>query len=197
MAWTKLKTMMAVFLALGSLGLGTALLGKQELPPLQGQSTQPTAKKPTRIVIPAALVNDGKVDFSIIAINPDTGSWKRLTGVGDYPRVSPDGQTVIFLRDDAVWNCDTGGSDNPGKLFEWPGYGGPVWSADGKHLYYSSIQNALGNNLWQHQSWRRDADGGNPVKLKLPVGEAILDISRDGKSCLTRSRLITRLNPRP
>jgi RNA polymerase sigma factor (sigma-70 family) len=158
------------------------------------KASRSEAKKPTRIVVPAALVNDGKVTDAIISINPDTGAWKRLTGAGLRPRVSPDGQAVVFIRDDAIWNCDTGGSDNPGKLFEWSSYGGPVWSPDGKHLYCTSLQAALDNNLWRHETWQRDADGGNPVKLRLPLSEAILDVSRDGKHCLTRSRLITRLN---
>src|SRR5262249_948127 len=53
---------------------------------------------------------------------------------------------------------------------------------------------ALGNRFWYHETWRRDAGGGNPAKLALPASEAILDVSRDGQNCLTRSRLVTPLN---
>src|SRR5262249_35914778 len=73
-------------------------------------------------------------------------------------------------------------------------YGGPVWSPDGKHLYYSTLRSSLGNRVWQHETWRSDPDGGNPTKLQLPAGEAILDVSPDGNWCLTRSRLLTSFN---
>jgi RNA polymerase sigma factor (sigma-70 family) len=202
MLLAKLKTLVYVLAAaVGSL----ALILLPSAPAAPGQNTSPKSllvqkdrrdgeRKRPRIVVPAALVKDGKVTASIIAIDPDTGTWKKLTGTGIRPRVSPDGQTLVFIRDDGVWNCDTGGSDNPGKLFEGPGYGGAVWSPDGKHLYFSALQGVFDNNVWRHETWQRDPDGGNPVKLKLPAGEAILDVSPDGKYCLTRSRLITRLN---
>ena len=190
------KLRLTMILVVAALVGGLGIILAQPAPAARQQDPRPAAKKPTRIVVPASLVIDGKAAYSIISINPDTGAWKKLTGPGRWPRVSPDGQTVVFIdgSHDSICNCDTGGSDNPGKLFDWSGYGGPMWSPDGKHLYYSSLTASIGGHVWQHQTWRRDADGGNPVKLKIPAAEAILDIAPDGQYCLTRSRFITSLN---
>jgi RNA polymerase sigma factor (sigma-70 family) len=163
--------------------------------PGEDAKTTPTSAA-TRIIVPAVLTDDGKRQWLLIAVDPDTGEWQKLCSTtASHPRVSPDGETVMFLVQDDLCNLATrGGGDSPGKLFEFSGYGGPSWSPDGKHLYYTTLQGQLNNTLWQHQSWRRDADGGNPTKLTLPVSEAILDVSRDGKYCLTRTRLIVGLN---
>jgi RNA polymerase sigma factor (sigma-70 family) len=181
----------------GLLLVGLALAfgaGMHLAPSSQRQAAAQT--KPTRLVVPTAWRIDGKLTLGILSIDPETGKWKKLADNYDQTaRVSPDGRTVVFDRDDAIWNCDTGGTNAPGKLFDWPnGYGGPVYSPDGKHLYLSKVQSALGSEVWLHETWQYDADGRNPVKLKLPAGEAVLDVSPDGKYFLTRTRVLTRAN---
>jgi hypothetical protein len=59
----------------------------------------------------------------IVAIDPDTGKWQKITDKGNDGRVSPGRKTLVFRRDDAIWNCDTGGSNNPTKISEKSGQG--------------------------------------------------------------------------
>jgi RNA polymerase sigma factor (sigma-70 family) len=147
-----------------------------------------------RIVALATLIQDGKLQDQIVAIDPVIGTCKKLSDYGDGPRVSPDGQTVIFGRDGAIWNCDTGGSNNPGKIFEAEHvYRGPVWSQDGKYIYVSKINNELGGHIWRHETWRYDAGGRCPVRLKLTAGAAVQDVSPDGGLFLVRTRLVVTL----
>jgi RNA polymerase sigma factor (sigma-70 family) len=165
-------------------------------PRLQIQQKDDAKVNATAIIVPAIIIEDGEKKAMLIAVNPETGEWRTISkGEARYPRVGPDQETIVFLRGESVWNCDAKGFDNPGKLFAWEGYGqaGPIWSADGKNLYYSTLQATLANTVWRHESWRCDPDGNNPIKLKIPASEALLDVSRAGKLCLTRSRLIPSL----
>jgi RNA polymerase sigma factor (sigma-70 family) len=183
-----------VGLLLVGLALAFGAAGMHPAPSSQRPAAAQT--KPTRLVVPTAWRIDGKLTLGILSIDPLTGMWKKLADNGEQTaRVSPDRQTVVFERDDAIWNCDTGGTNAPGKLFDWPnGYGGPIYAPAGKHLYVSKIRSSLGAEVWLHETWQYDADGRNPVKLKLPAGEAVLDVSPDGNYFLTRTRLVTRAN---
>jgi RNA polymerase sigma factor (sigma-70 family) len=123
----------------------------------------------------------------IIAVDPETGKWKKITGSGHSQRVSPDGETLIFVRDDAIWNCDTKGSDNPGKISEHGGL--PIWSPDGKRLLTSkgSFEKEGGKEKLVAQTWLMDADGSNAKELPIPKTDEVDDWSRDGKWLVTVS----------
>jgi RNA polymerase sigma factor (sigma-70 family) len=150
--------------------------------------------KPTRIVVAATIRDAGKLEALLLSVDPETGGTKKLAELSaGHPRVSPDRRTVVFWHDNAVWNCDTGGGNNPGKLFDWS-YESSVWSPDGKYLFVSKVTSLLSEHLWSNETWRYDAGGRNPVKVNLPVSEAVLDISPDGRLFLTRSRLVVGLN---
>jgi RNA polymerase sigma factor (sigma-70 family) len=158
----------------------------------KGASKEAAGRKaPSRIVVTADIEVDGKRDILLLSIDPQTGAWKKLSGTEvRHPRVSPDGQTVVFHRGDAIWNCDTGGSDNPGKIAEYAaakveGVGPPVWSRDGKHFYLSTFHTRLGGEITVAETWRYDANGRNPVKQLVPDSDDVLDVSPDGKHFLT------------
>lgn len=165
-----------------------------DTPAKRGDGSQAQAaeagKPATRIVLNSFLEVEGRRRMLLISVDPATGKWRKLTeGQADHPRVSPDGQTVLFHRDDAIWNCDTAGSDNPGKIATYAaakvdGVGSPVWSPDGKHFYLSTFAVKLGE-IYIGETWRYEADGSNPVKQKVPLTEEVLDISADAKRILT------------
>jgi Tol biopolymer transport system component len=112
----------------------------------------------------------------IIAIDPETGKWTKITGDGNRPRVSPDGETLIFVRENAVWNCDTKGADNPGKITDLGSL--PLWSADGKSLV---VNKGNFDKKWTHHHWRMAADGSDAKKLPIPETDEVDDWSPDGK----------------
>jgi Tol biopolymer transport system component len=163
-----------------------------------GQPDQAVAKKKARIYLHASLKvkragdEDAQNYRGIIAMDPDTGKWQKITGEGHNPRISPDGETVIFAKlvggvdgfaDSVLWNCDTGGTDNPGKISEIGGV--PSWSPDGKFLVVN--KGKFENKAWSHQTFRIDANGNNPKELPIPKTDEVDDWSPDGKWFVTVS----------
>jgi Tol biopolymer transport system component len=164
----------------------------------QPQLAQPHAKAKGRIYVNASLrlKNEAKTRYNlIIAIDPATGKWQKITDGGYDCRVSPDGQTLVFNRfGDGIWNCDTAGSNNPGKIFDKSGRA--IWSTDGKHLVATQQQEVHEQDsatkrrttpAWKDETWRMDADGRNPVKLPIPDADSVEDWSPDGQWFVTCS----------
>jgi beta-lactamase regulating signal transducer with metallopeptidase domain/Tol biopolymer transport system component len=164
------------------------------------QQAQADVKGKGRIYVNVALrykpkgQDEEKTQYNmIIAIDPATGRWQKIADGGHEGRVSPDGQTLVFSRlDDGIWNCDTGGSNNPGKISDRSGR--PVWSPEGKHLV-ATKQELLKKEgkkprtapAWKDETWRMDADGRNPVKLPIPDTDSVEDWSPDGQWFVTCS----------
>jgi len=175
----------------------------------QSQQAQPDAKSKGRIYVSASLrlKAEGKEEKTqhnqLIAIDPDTGKWQKITDDGHFGRVSPDGKTLVFTRFGAsdnhgrvsslgIWSCDTPGSNKPSKISDRSGR--PVWSPDGKHLVATKEEDLDKDNekdrktpAWRDETWRIDADGSNPVKLPIPDTDAVADWSPDGQWFVTSS----------
>jgi dipeptidyl aminopeptidase/acylaminoacyl peptidase len=165
----------------------------------QPQQGQPDAKAKARIYVSAALrlkpegQNEEKTEYNvIIAIDPATGKWQKIADGGYSGRVSPDGQTLVFSRmDDGIWNSDTAGTNNPGKISDKNGR--PIWSGDGKYLVVTQtelLEKASDKKprikpAWKDETWRIDADGGNPRKLPIPATDSVEDWSPDGQWFVT------------
>jgi hypothetical protein len=70
------------------------------------------------------------------------------------PRFSPDGKSLVAERDFSIWTIDllrgTSTRVAAGKRMGWP-----VWSADGKRIFYASER----SGPWQ--IWSRAADGSD------------------------------------
>src|SRR5262249_35150422 len=69
----------------------------------QPQQDQPAAKTKGRIYVSAALrfkpkgQDEEKTEYNlIIAIDPATGKWQKITDGGHDGRVSPDGEALVF-----------------------------------------------------------------------------------------------------
>jgi Tol biopolymer transport system component len=129
----------------------------------------------------------------LIAIDPATGKWQKMAHDAHNGRVSPNSQTLVFSRlDDGTWNCDTGGSNDPGKISDKSGR--PIWSPDGKHLVATKYENLDKDNekdrktpAWRDETWRMDADGSNPIKLPIAGTDSVEDWSPDGQWFITCS----------
>src|SRR5262249_2355929 len=148
---------------LGIVAAGTlaCLLPALRYAPVQAQpqKDQADAKASGRIYVsaslrykPAGKDQEETHHRMIIAIDPDTGKWQKISDRGSYGRVSPDRQTLVFGRGDEIWNCDTQGTNNPGKISDKSGQ--PVWSPDGRHLV-ATKQEFMGGR-WKDETWRMD-----------------------------------------
>ncbi len=181
-------------------GLLACLLPTFRHAPVQAQQAgQADAKAKGRIYVSAVLQYKPKgkdeeetVYNMIIAIDPATGKWQKITDNAHDGRVSPDGQTLVFSQfQNGLWNCDTGGTNNPGKISDKSGR--PIWSGDGKYLVATKQELQKNENpdkprtapAWKKETWRMDADGSNPVKLPIPDTDSVDDWSRDGQWFLT------------
>jgi beta-lactamase regulating signal transducer with metallopeptidase domain/Tol biopolymer transport system component len=162
------------------------------------QAVQPAAQARACLYVSARLRykaegEDQEKDYNLImAIDPDTGKWRKIADSGHAPRVSPDRQTVVFSRlNEGLWNCDTGGSNNPGRISNKVGR--PNWSPDGKHLVATRQQDLDKDDkprttpAWKDETWRLDADGRNPLKLAIPDTDSVEDWSPDGQWFVTCS----------
>jgi RNA polymerase sigma factor (sigma-70 family) len=161
------------------------------------QKEEAAPKRKPRLYLHAVLKvkragdDEAQEHRGIIALDPETGKWQKITANGNSPRISPDGETVIFVRhtggnngfvDSETWNCDTGGSDNPGKITDIGGL--PSWSPDGKHLV---VGKSNFGKKWTHKTFRVDAAGRNPKELPIPESDEVDDWSPDGKWFVTVS----------
>jgi RNA polymerase sigma factor (sigma-70 family) len=200
---TKSKAFVAL-VALGLLAGGVGLAAHQGR---QGDSGGPAAApgkvrgaKATRLLVTATLPDVAPGRGLVLAIDPETGAWQKVADPGGMlASAAPDGKAVLFVRDGkSVYGCDTVGGGEPKKLCEaaLTIVGGPIWSRDGKHFYLTTCRMrpaALGLvQTWYHETWRYDADGRNPVRVKLPSDVFVFGLSPDGNSFLTGSQTLVR-----
>ncbi len=126
---------------------------------------------------PEGKDNEERVD-GIIALDPITGKWHKLADKGYDCRVSPDRQTLVFSRDNTIWNCGTGDTNSPARISDQSGR--PIWSPDGKYLV-ATKQEFVGGR-WKCETWRIDASyGANPVRLPITDSDWVDDWSADGQ----------------
>jgi Tol biopolymer transport system component len=156
--------------------------------PVVGQEKAPKADdKKSRIFLSAT--DDEKFVRVILAIDPATGKCAKVCECksGIWPRISPDGQTLVFTNQeqDELWNCGTAEGSSLGRINDDLG-GRPLWSSDGKHLIVTR-EKCNDKKGWEFETWRLNADGSKDAKLTLPKTHAVRDWSPDGKWLLTAS----------
>jgi len=125
---------------------------------------------------------------AIFVVSLETGTERQLTkppaeSAGDsYPSVSPDGQTVAFVRRTHeefgdIWLCDANGGSLRQLTFYARPTQGIAWSQDGHDVIYASPNRV--RNSWQ--LWRVPAFGGSPREVLIGAREANDPaIARDG-----------------
>ncbi len=106
------------------------------------------------------------------------------------PSFSPDGKRIVLTFDDspglddldiAVINADgTGLQRLTDPQADTRTDQSPVFSPDGKQIFYSSFETAEAN-----QVWRMNADGSGRTQLTSPPGQSLAqDVAPDGRSVL-------------
>jgi Tol biopolymer transport system component len=183
----------ATILGILAAGILACLAPAVHYAPIQAQAPkdEADAKARGRIYVSASLRQQigGKEERTnnlIIAIDPATGKWQKITDDGHCGRVSPDRLTLVFNRgiSSEIWNCDTGGTNNPAKISDKSGR--PIWSPDGKYLVATKAE--ILDDRWKDETWRMEAPyGANPVQLAIPETDSVEDWSADGQWFVTCS----------
>jgi hypothetical protein len=162
--------------------------------PVRGESPQATAAaasknkdaadfgatRRTRLFARGYLYEDDKPKaMGVVTIDPETGAWKKLL---DESRsgfeVSPDGETITFTKDGALWNGDTATNANPGKIFAEPGR--VVFSPDSKSMLVTTSKSTPDKpNDSETVVWRMRLDGSSAVPIAALTGWDVRDWSSD------------------
>jgi Tol biopolymer transport system component len=150
-------------------------------------------------------------DPAHIAVAEDAQNLTRLSG-GDYrPSVSPDGKTIVFssdrdsfkiLLEDAtnsrgfeseIYAMDIDGSHvrrmtnthrTENKPFQFNDNGSPVWSADGRTIYFYANRDDT-----KHRIWAMDGDGSNQRAVSPAEIDAVSPaVMREGRIAFTATR---------
>ena len=153
---------------------------------------------------------DGEVDaYGIFSMSPVTGDRRRLTkGSGPRgdldPAYSPDGRRLAFRRGDSesqaeiylqALNSDGLPEGNPDQLTDLRVRStSPVWSGDGRNLFFSSgIFNLAVNNIYRLQVVPRTS--APPERLTSSSGDAHFSLAASWQGrLLAYTRRVTDLN---
>ncbi len=151
------------------------------------------------LAITAALVFAGTALFAAASARThdlEPEDYFTIDGIAS-PAVSPDGETIVWSQ--ARWEkaLDRKNSDlwalnletrAPVRLtFDPANEGHPVWSPDGRWIYYSAAYERAGETLppWNgtRQVWRIPATGGGPAAVtRVEDGVDLWDLSGDGNA---------------
>jgi Tol biopolymer transport system component len=134
---------------------------------------------------PASLV-EGNADLGLFDRSGKMQALKLPPGNYRAPRISPEGRTVAFDREDArdanIWLYDLAGGGAPRRLTNGGKNRSPVWSSDGQWIAFQSERDG------DAAIFRQRADGsGLAERLTTPDGGARhspQSWSRDGASLL-------------
>ncbi len=111
--------------------------------------------------------------------------------------VSPDGRKVVWLesrwdkaadgRNEDLWVMDLSGGEPRRLTFDPAGEGNPVWSPDGKQIYYTAAYRRAAEDKppydGERQVWRISSAGGEPLAVtRVGGGIDLFDLAGDGKA---------------
>jgi Tol biopolymer transport system component len=110
------------------------------------------------------------------------------TRTNQAPSVSPDGGSIAFTGDRTglphIWKISIDGS-KPQQLTDGAGEAVPVWSPDGRWVYYTSVPPVGEAGIYT--IWRIPSEGGTPVQITARYS-ALPAVSPNGNliACLLR-----------
>jgi beta-lactamase regulating signal transducer with metallopeptidase domain len=131
--------------------------------------------------------------MAIASIDPSTGDWKPLVEDSDSFSVTPDGETIYFSKDGALWNGDARKNENPGKVFAEEGR--VVFAPDGKSMLVTTWKRKTDKpEEFETVVWKMNIDGTAAVPIvDLAAWGTIRDWSSDGKWLLAEKDFSIRL----
>ncbi len=161
--------------------------------PQTADAAGPNKKQVGRIYLDGFLrlagdgTEEGRIISGTFSIDPATGDWKHLMDYGFAPRVSPDGETLIFQHKEQVWNCDAKEAASPGRIADLSGK--TSWMADGKHIVVSTgrYDEEDRQKGWKVETVKVTADGLIRSSLPIPETDFVEDCSPNGEWVVTSS----------
>lgn len=203
----KLKWIAAPLLAvaLGALGAGSLPWQANAAMPEEGQAPGDATQRPQATPAAAKQEAQGKIYLTterptplssvlirtLVAVDPATGVAKDLFAIRAIrPRISPDGLSVAYERDDSLWVRRLAEDAEPRKIIDLgtSSKGSPpVWSPDGKQIVISLGRDTEPGKNWVFSALRVNSDGSDQEKLPIPREDCIQDWSSDGRWLLTAS----------
>jgi len=129
-----------------------------------------------------AFISNRSGKDQVWACNADGSDPVQLTSAGPCgrPSWSPDGQRIVFGSDvdryEQILDVSVRGGRTRRLTTEPYNDTGPIWSGDGKWIYYLSDRSG-----GQFQIWKLPAEGGTAVQITQKGGWAHL-VSPDGKT---------------
>lgn len=140
---------------------GHAVGEPEELTHAAGHEITPTvARDGTIIYAEVTPQGEGQVESHLEERAPDGSITQLTSGPGDAsPQLTPDDRTIAFSRpqphdsgvDAELWTMPAANADQATRLVDLPltDESGPVWSADGRYLFATSVlRGASGNPLF-------------------------------------------------
>lgn len=185
--------------------LAQAVVGNDRMripEPKQNPPATERAQGSGRILLRAII--DTSVDESargpvLLAVDPVSGKWSKVCDVdadgGCWPRVSPDGETVVFTNQmqTEIWNCAANGSGTAARIAEVGGR--PLWSADGKRILLTRETHTKEKGFtFETLALNSDGSRWKDDKPVVPNEFAVRDVSADGRNLLVAS-VAERLGP--
>jgi tricorn protease-like protein len=153
----------------------------------------PVKSKTVGRIVTATTFQDDQRNW-IVAFDPETTKWEKITPAGGYGyvRISPDGRTIAFGSGSGLWTCPLKPGAKPTKVGE---IGDPkrmqetdsasiAWEPDGKGLIATGARGEFPD--LKFETFRFDAQGKGRRKVPIPHDtDGIEDISPDGRWLLT------------
>ena len=130
----------------------------------------------SRILVPAKVLALWAILTGSVAGDHEFPQHAVLSGGALFPRISPGGDQIVFSLRGSLWRMPRGGGVMT-QLTDQPGFDvEPVWSPDGRHVYFTSDRGG------RPQIYRVPPSGGTPERVTL-VGDynARASISPDGR----------------
>ena len=129
----------------------------------------------------------------VIAIDPNSGDWKKVGEFGNNFQISPDGRRYLYTRQVPntskthsiwdIWSADAKGG-TPVRIAEDALC--PRWSPDGKEVLYFKGKESKDAG-WHGPTWLLDLETKRAKQLPIPETDEVDDWSREGNWLVTVS----------